>query len=113
MVFFPIEQPPAAFRVYPINLDVRVAGDAAAAALAVRDALRRTEPQLIVDGVVTMSSRLAQHIGRERIVAYLTFGFACLALLLASVGLYGVLVVRRRPTDEGNRGAYGARRPRE
>src|SRR6185436_17460117 len=90
MVFFPIDQPPA-FRANPINLDARVAGDAGPAVLAVRNALRRAEPRLIVDNVVTISSRLAGHVGREQIVAYLTSVFACLALLVASVGLYAVL----------------------
>ena len=112
MVFFPIDQPPA-FRAYPINMDVRVAGDAASAALAVRSALRAAEPGLIVDSVAAMSSRLVQDGNRERMVAYLTTGFAGLALLLASVGPLRCPVVRRRAADQGNRRPHGAWRAPE
>ncbi len=88
MVFYPYSLRRA--DAFPTAIDVRVAGDPARAVAGVRDALTRAEPELTFN-VTSMPMRLAQHIERDRAVAYLTSAFAGLALLLASVGLYGVL----------------------
>ena len=50
------------------------------------------EPDLLLDDVAPMSARLERDLNRERLVAWLAFSFGVLALLLASIGLYGVLV---------------------
>ena len=75
-----------------------------------RGAAPDAEPKLLVDDVGPMSRRLSRDLTRERIVAYLAFGFGALTLLLAALGLYGVLVVRRRAADAGDRRPHGARR---
>jgi len=112
MVYFPIDQRPAARNTAITNLDVRVAGDPRQAVAGVREAIRRAEPGLLVGDIGLMSARLERDLSRERVVAYLASSFGLLTLLLASLGLYGVLSygVARRTQEIGVRMALGARR---
>jgi predicted permease len=111
MVYFPVGQKETQAPLHIFNLDARIAGDAGAGAVRVRDAIRRADPRLSTAAATTVSQRIGRDVTRERVVAYLSGAFAGLAIFLASLGLYGVLSfsVARRTKEIGVRIALGAR----
>lgn len=76
-----------------------------------RQQARELDPTVPVTGVKTMQAQMEESLGRERLVASLSSGFGGLAVLLACVGLYGVLsyTMAQKTKEIGVRMALGAR----
>jgi predicted permease len=94
------------------TLVVRTASDPLAFSVPVQKQIAALDPELPVSDVFTMPQIIERSLGNASLSASLLLAFALLSLVLASVGLYGVLsyLTAQRSSEIGIRLALGARR---
>src|SRR5260370_32029692 len=95
-----------------MTFELRIAADPTTAVAAVREAIRRIDPNLPILKVSTQTEQIEQRFAQEKVFAQAYALFGGLAVLIASIGLFGLMSysVARRTNEIGIRMALGAKR---
>jgi predicted permease len=109
--YIPFTQAPATMTGQAV-VEVRAAENTGLIAGAMREVARQLDKDLPVDAVTTQNEIVEESLGRPRALTQLTALLGLLALLLASIGLYGTMshAVAQRTKEIGIRMALGAER---
>jgi predicted permease len=110
VVYFPIFQLAPRSIGFSPTFEIRHAGAAAGLLPVINHAVSRADPDLTIFGVKTLERQTEDSFARERVLALLTAYFGVFAVLLACIGLYGLMSygVTQRTAEIGLRMALGA-----
>src|SRR6185369_5664601 len=96
---------------YTATIHIRTTSDPTPLTSQVRQMINQIDDKLPIFGVTTLDEQMRRNLDQERLIAQLVSFFGAVALILACIGLYGVMAhgVARRTNEIGIRMALGAR----